>query len=156
MITPKLKDYLDSHNVDYEQVVHIAAITAQEVAAAAHVPGKEFAKTVMVKLDDRLVMVIMPAQMKVNLGRLREETGASHAELADESEFSHLFPECEVGAMPPFGNLYGLEVFIESSMMEDEQIAFNAGTHEELVKMWYRDFEGLVQPRPVDIAPSHH
>ncbi len=109
MMTPKLREYLDSQKVNYETVAHLAAVTAQEVAARAHVRGKEFAKTVVVKLDDRLVMAVLPAPMKVDLEQLQKITGASHAELAAEADFSDLFAECEVGAMPPFGNLYGLE-----------------------------------------------
>jgi len=122
------------------------AYTAQEVAAAAHVPGKEVAKTVMVKLDGDLAMVVLPATDRVSIERVRAATGAREVELAAEHEFSDLFPKCEVGAMPPFGNLWDLPVFVDEHLREDEVIAFNAGTHTELMKLPYSEFERLVEP----------
>lgn len=147
MVLQKLKDYLDAQQVKYVIVTHSPAFTAQEVAAAAHVPGKEMAKTVMMKVDGEMVMVVLPASMKVDLGRLLDATGAGEVELAQEKEFEQLFPGCDLGAMPPFGNLFGLRTFIADELTEDEEIAFNAGSATELIKLAYRDYARLVQPR---------
>ncbi|MEJ2502898.1 MAG: YbaK/EbsC family protein [Gemmatimonadota bacterium] len=146
MPVAKLKEFLDAHHVHYDTIAHGTAYTAQEAAAAAHVPGKELAKTVMVKLDGELAMVVLPAPDHNSLERLREATGAGSIELATEVEFKRLFPTCEPGAMPPFGNLWDLEVFVDQRLREDERIAFEAGRHDELVRMSYIDFERLVQP----------
>jgi Ala-tRNA(Pro) deacylase len=147
MPVKKLHEFLDQHQVKYVTISHSPAYTAQEVAASAHIPGKEVAKTVMVKLDGRLAMAVLPASSRVNFERLKNAAGVSQAELASEREFRDLFPECDVGAMPPFGNLYGLEVFVAESLTEDEEITFNAGTHTELMRLAYKDFGRLVQPR---------
>ena len=130
----------------YVTISHSPAFTAQEVAASAHVPGKEMVKTVMVKIDGTMAMAVLPAPYKVDLEELRRATGAETVDLASEEEFKELFPECEVGAMPPFGNLYGMNVFMAASLTEDEQIAFNAGTHTELIKMSFADYVDLVEP----------
>lgn len=143
----KLKEFLDREGVKYVAISHSRAYTAQEVAASAHVPGREMAKTVVISLDGRMAMVVLPANHRVDLTQLKESVGARRAELANEAEFTALFPECEVGAMPPFGNLFGMPVFVEDSLAADEEIAFNAGTHTELLRMNYRDFERLVQPK---------
>jgi Ala-tRNA(Pro) deacylase len=148
----QLKELLDSQGVKYLTISHSPAYTAQEVAASAHVAGKEMAKTVVVKLDGKVAMAVLPASDRVDLHRLEEAAGATEVELADEQEFKALFPECELGAMPPFGNLYGMEVFVADSLSEDEQIAFNAGTHTELIRMSYRDYERLVQPKVVELT----
>lgn len=148
----RLEEYLRANQVKYQTIPHPLAYTAQEVAASAHIPGREMAKTVMVKLDGRLAMVVVPASERVHLGRLREATGTGEVALASEWDFKDRFPECELGAMPPFGNLYGLDVFVSDSLTEDEEIAFNAGTHSELVRMRYRDFERLVDPRIVHLT----
>ncbi|MBI5093527.1 MAG: YbaK/EbsC family protein [Candidatus Hydrogenedentes bacterium] len=142
----RLKEFLDQKGVKYVSIGHSKAFTAQEVAASAHIPGREMAKTVMVKLDGKMAMVAAPANRKVDMESLRRATKASRVELASEQEFVAMFPECEVGAMPPFGNLYGLDVYVEEELAKDENIAFNAGTHTELIKMAYRDFERLAQP----------
>ena len=143
----KLKEFLDSHNVKYVTISHSRAFTAQETAATAHVPVKELAKTVMVKIDGKMAMAVLPASSKVDFDLLKKATGSSKVEIASEKEFKDLFPDCEVGAMPPFGNLYGMEVFAAESLAEDEEIAFNAGSHRELVRMAYKDFEKLVKPK---------
>ena len=143
----KLKEFLDKAGVKYIVVSHAPAYTAQEIAASAHIPGRELAKTVMVKLDGRMAMAVLPASYVVDFGKLKQMAGASKAELASEDEFRDLFPESEVGAMPPFGNLYDIPVYVESSLEEDEEIAFNAGSHKELFRMAYKDFAGLVQPK---------
>ena len=147
MPVKKLREFLDRHNVKYVTISHSKAYTAQQVAASAHIPGKELAKTVMVKLDGKMAMAVLPASFQVDFDLLREVTGAGRGELADEKEFRDLFPECDVGAMPPFGNLYDMDVYVAESLAEDDEIAFNAGSHTELIRMSYQDFERLVQPK---------
>jgi Ala-tRNA(Pro) deacylase len=143
----KLKEFLDGAGVKYVVVSHAPAYTAQEVAASAHIPGRELAKTVMVKVDGKMAMAVLPANYVVDFAKLKKMSGASSVELASEDEFRNLFPECEVGAMPPFGTLYDMPVFVERSLAEDEEIAFNAGSHKELFRMAYKDFEDLVKPK---------
>jgi len=146
MACAKLQEYLDQQDVRYVSIKHSPAFTAQEIAGAAHIPGKDVAKTVIVKLDGAMAMVVLPAPEMVRLKHLRTETGAAQVELASEEEFKGRFPDCEVGAMPPFGNLYDMDVFVEESLAEDEEIAFTAGTHTELIRMAYADYEELVRP----------
>lgn len=147
MSDPRLQEYLHTSRADFTTIHHSRAITAQETAASAHISGNSLAKTVMVKLDGRIAMVVLPASQRLHFGRLKRATGATTAELAVEQEFSALFPDCEVGAMPPFGNLYGIEVFVEDTLSDDEEIAFNAGTHTELIQIPYALFEQLVHPK---------
>jgi len=147
MSLQKLRRFLDQQNVKYVTITHSPAFTALEVAAAAHVPGKEMAKVVMVKIDGELAMVVLPASMKVDFGRLLDATGAQEVELAHEQDFKDLFPDCALGTMPPFGNLFGLHTFVAEELTEDEQIAFNAGSTTEVIKLAYRDYARLVQPR---------
>jgi Ala-tRNA(Pro) deacylase len=125
---------------------HSSAYTAQEIAASAHIPGKELAKTVIVKIDGKMAMAVLPASYKVSFDQFKEAIGANEVRLAYEQEFIDKFPDCEVGAMPPFGNLYGLDVYVAESLADDEEIAFNACTHTELIKMNFNDFEQLVKP----------
>jgi Ala-tRNA(Pro) deacylase len=153
MAVRKLKEFLDSQKVKYVSITHSLAFTAQEIAASAHIPGSELAKTVVVKLDGRTAMVVLPASQKVDFEALRRLAGATEARLASEQEFRDMFPECEVGAMPPFGNLYGMEVFVTKGLTADEEVAFNAGSHTELIRLAYRDFERLVKPKVVDFPP---
>ena len=152
MPSTRLKEFLDSNNVKYVSIVHSLAFTALEIAQSAHIPARELAKTVIVKIDGDPTMVVVPAAYRVKLELLREAFDTPNVELASELEFSGLFPDCEVGAMPPFGNLYDLPVFVAESLTEDREIAFNAGSHSEVVKMSYRDFESLVQPSLVVLA----
>lgn len=148
----KLKEFLDSEGVKYVTISHSKAYTAQEVAASAHISGKEMAKTVMVKLDGKMTMVVLPANHKVDFALLEQDLGVKNAELASEDEFRGLFPECEVGAMPPFGNLYDMEVYIEESLTDNSRIAFNAGSHTEVIRVPYEDFERLVKPKAFKTA----
>jgi Ala-tRNA(Pro) deacylase len=148
----KLKEFLDSHNIKYVTIGHSQVFTAQEIAATVHIPGKELAKTVMVKIDDKMAMAVLPASCKVDIDLLKKVAGAKKVGLASEQEFKDLFPECEVGAMPPFGNLYGIDVFVAESLVENEEIAFNAGSHTELIKLLYKDFEIHVNPKVVKIS----
>ncbi|HPG40513.1 MAG TPA: YbaK/EbsC family protein [bacterium] len=147
MPVEKLKKFLDEHNIKYVIIKHSPAFTAQEVAGLAHVPGKEMAKTVLVLVDGKMAMTVLPADNKVDFALLKKATGAKEVLLATEEEFKYRFPDCEVGAMPPFGNLYGMDVWIEKSLTKDEEIFFNACSHKDLIKMQYKDFETLVQPK---------
>jgi Ala-tRNA(Pro) deacylase len=147
MLARALQTFLDSHQVKYVTIRHSPAFTAQEIAASAHIPGKQLAKTVIVKLDGNLAMAVLPASDTVDVERLQAAAGARTVALANEQDFQDRFPECEVGAMPPFGNLYGLDVWVAARLAEDEEIAFNAGDHTELIRMAYRDFDRLVQPK---------
>ncbi len=147
MPVKKLKDFLEKENVRYVMISHSPAYTAQEIAGRAHIPGKEMAKTVMVKIEGQMAMLVLPSTRKVVLQELRELLGVEQAKFASEEEFKALFPECEIGAMPPFGNLYGMEVYAAPSLAEDEEIFFNAGSHTELIRMSYRDFARLVKPK---------
>ena len=150
-----LKQFLDDHHVHYVTRVHPQAFTAQEIAALAHIPGKEMAKTVMVKLDDVLAMAVLPAPDNVSLTRLKEATGAGSTSIASERDFKDRFPECELGAMPPFGNLWDIPVFVDQRLREDEVIAFNGGDHRELVQVAYSDFERLVHPTVLNLSTRH-
>lgn len=152
MPVQRLKEFLDSHAVRYVVITHSPAFTAQEIAAHAHIPGKELAKTVIVNIDGAMAMAVLPAAFNVDFAAMENELGAMRVELATENEFRDLFPQCELGAMPPFGNLYGLPVYVARKLAEDETIAFNAGTHRELVRLAYKDFERLVQPRVITFA----
>ncbi len=145
----RLREFLDKEHVKYVTIGHSPAFTAQEVAASAHIPGKQLAKSVVVSIDGELALVVIPASDSIELDRLRASVGADRVELATEDEFRDLFPDCETGAMPPFGNLYGVKVFVSQELREDEEIAFNAGSHSELVKLAYADFERLVHPTPL-------
>jgi len=147
-----LKQFLDKEKVKYVSIVHSTAYTAQEVAASAHIPGKELAKTVIVQLDGQTAMAVLPANRKVVLQDLREATGADQVKLVPEEQFKQKFPDCEIGAMPPFGNLYGMEVFAAGSLASNEEIAFNAGSHTEVIKLPYKDFERLVQPKVINFT----
>lgn len=147
MPAEKLIQYLQSQNVSYEIIKHDPEYTAQEIAASAHVSGKKLAKTVMVKLDGALAMAVLPAATRVNFQALKDASGASEVKLASEKEFHNLFPDCEMGAMPPFGNLYGLQVYVADSFSEHMLIAFCAGSHTELIQMSYQDFARLVKPK---------
>ena len=142
----KTREFLDSHYVKYITISHSPAFTAQEIAASAHIPGKELAKTVMVKIDGTMAMAVLPASAKVDFELLQDVAGADEVELATEKEFADLFPECEVGAMPPFGNLYDMAVYVADTLADDAEIAFNAGTHSELIRIAYQDYERLVRP----------
>jgi Ala-tRNA(Pro) deacylase len=146
MPAAKLKQFLDTNNVRYLSIRHSPAYTAQEIAALAHIPGRELAKTVMVKIDGTMAMAVLPATKRLDLDALKQTAGAQTSSLASEQEFARMFPDCEPGAMPPFGNLYGMKVYADQTLTADEHIAFNAGTHAELVQMTYADFARLVQP----------
>jgi len=142
----KLRSFLDSHNVKYLVISHSLAYTAQGVAALAHVSGKKLAKTVIIKVDGSLAMAVIPASLHVDLNRIRALAGARIVELATEREFKDAFPDCETGAMPPFGNLYGMTVYADSNLACNEEITFTAGSHRELFRMNWVDLVRLVDP----------
>ena len=142
----RLHRLLDANHVDYQTIRHPTAYSAQQTAAAAHVPGRELAKTVIVHIDGALAMVVQNASGMVPLGRVKAAAGARDVHLANEQEFRDWFPDCDLGAMPPFGNLYGMEVFVTEALTHDDEIAFNAGTHTELIRLRYADFARLAHP----------
>ena len=152
MASEKLKEYLDIHGVEYEEIKHPVKYSAQQAAAAAHISGKELAKTVMVKIRGKLAMAVLPASCRVDFALLREIVGSDEVELAREHEFKDLFPDCDVGAMPPFGNLYGLDIYVAEKLTTDEEIAFKACSHSELIKMAYSDYARLVDPIVIRFA----
>lgn len=146
MTLSKLRKFLDSHHIKYLVLSHSLAYTAQGVAALAHLSGKELAKTVIVKIDGILAMAVIPAPDHVDLERLKKLTGAQTVEVATEAEFKDAFPDCETGAMPPFGNLYDMPVYGDKKLAQNEEITFTAGTHRELLRMDWDDMLRLVNP----------
>lgn len=154
MPATKLKEYLDNHGVKYVSIRHSPAYAAAEVAASAHVAGRDFAKTIVVRIDGSLALVVLPASRRLVLSDLRELLQSPLVRLATEAEFRDRFPDCEVGAMPPFGNLYGLPVYVAESLAQEKEIAFNAGTHTEVIKMDYHDFDELVHPVVLDFITT--
>ena len=151
----KLREFLDSNHVKYLVISHSLAYTAQGVAALAHVSGKKLAKTVIVKIDGILAMAVVPASDHVDLDRLRILTGTMTVEVATEREFKDAFPDCETGAMPPFGNLYDMSVYADARLAEHEEITFTAGTHRELVRMKWEDMARLVNPTVDKLIYQH-
>ena len=152
----KLREFLDSNHIKYLVISHSLAYTAQGIAALTHTPGKELAKTVMVLVDGRLAMAVTPASSRVDLFKLKRYLSAETVELAGEDQFRGQFPDCETGAMPPFGNLYGMAVFVDQSLTQDKEIAFNAGSHRELVRMNFEDFRRLVNPVLLPLAAGKY
>ncbi|MBI4280297.1 MAG: YbaK/EbsC family protein [Armatimonadetes bacterium] len=148
----RLEAYLREQQVPFSLSWHPEAYTAQEVAAAAHIPGRLVAKVVMVAADSRLTMAVLPADLRVDVPKLASALGAKEVRLAREEEFSHAFPDCDVGAMPPFGNLYQIPVIVEEALTRDPEIAFEVGTHREMMRVRYPDFHRLVQPKVAAFA----
>jgi Ala-tRNA(Pro) deacylase len=147
-----LKKFLDACNVKYTCIVHSPAYTAQEIAASAHIKGHQMAKVVIVKLDGVMAMAVLPADTKVVLQDLRDLTGHDNIQFAPEEEFKSRFPDCEPGAMPPFGNLYSMDVYVAESLTQNEQIAFSAGSHMEVIQLAYADFERLAHPKVLSFS----
>jgi len=146
MRASRVKEFLDTNRIHYGSIVHPTSYTAQGTAAYAHVSGKELAKTVIVRVDSQLAMAVLPASSQLDLSGLKKLTKAKSVGLAAEPEFELRFPDCDLGAMPPFGNLYGMPVYVDEMLTYDKEIAFNAGSHNELVRMKYEDFERVVNP----------
>lgn len=155
MTLSKIRKFLDSNRIKYLVISHSLAYTAQGVAAMAHVSGKKLAKTVVVKIDGILAMAVVPASQHVDLDRLKVLTGAQTVEIAPERDFKDAFPDCETGAMPPFGNLYDMPVYADLSLAENEEITFSAGTHRELVRMNWQDMLRLVRPIVDNLTYQH-
>lgn len=151
-ISTRLKELLDTEKAAYEHRVHATAYTAAETAQAMHIPGKEMAKTVIVNADGLLRMAVLPANCMLNLEHLKFVTRAENIRLATETEFTDAFPTCEVGAMPPFGNLFGVPVFCDTSLEQNEDIEFNAGTHTDTIRMAFHDFKRLANPTMIDLV----
>jgi Ala-tRNA(Pro) deacylase len=151
----KVRAFLDQHHIRYVVISHSKAYTAQGIAAIAHIRGQELAKTVIVKLDGALAMAVLPASYQVDLLALKKVAGVRDAALASEREFKQHFPDCETGAMPPFGNLYGIPVYVDKTLARDKEIAFNAGTHLELIRMEYEDFARLAEPEVLEFSTRH-
>ena len=147
MSLTRLKEFLDTNHVKYITITHSLAYTAQGIADITHTPGREVAKTVIVKIDGKLAMTVVPAPAHVALTQLKASTAANTVELASEDEFKDRFPDCETGAMPPFGNLYGMDVSADQGLTADPEIVFNAGTHRELMRLSWDDYQRLVHPR---------
>ena len=147
MPSQMLKEYLDNNDIKYVSIMHSLAFTSVEIAKHSHIPSKEMAKTVILKVDGELAMAVVPATIKVDIELLKDALDSDNITLATEPEFTKRFPDCEVGAMPPFGNLYDMNVFVDEDLTEDREIAFNAGSHLEVIKMNYKDFENLVKPQ---------
>ena len=148
----RLKKYLDDNKIKYVIKSHSIAYTTPEIAALAHVPGKEWAKTVILKIDDKMAMAVLPASYRIDFNDLKKAAGVKNIELATEEEFENQFADCEVGAMPPFGNLYDMDVYVAESLAEDDEITFNACSHNELMQMAYKDFKKLVEPKVVKFS----
>jgi Ala-tRNA(Pro) deacylase len=143
----QLKEYLDNNRIKYVTITHSVAYTTQEIASIAHVPGKELAKAVLVLMDNTLAMAVLPATRHIDLPKLGSAAGSKTIRLASEPEFRDRFPGCETGAMPPFGNLYNMPVYVDAMLELDKEIVFNAGTHVELMRLAYADYARLVKPK---------
>ena len=150
-IPTRLIDFLNQSKVRYDILHHPEAFTAQELAAIEHVKGRSHAKVVMVKANGEKFMAVLPADHRVDLEKLDRVTGKRTA-LATEAEFKELFPDCAVGTMPPFGHLYGVATYVDATLTESDQIAFEAGTHSDAIKMSYADYARLAKPTAADFA----
>ena len=148
-IPQRIRDYLESQDVPYEELHHSQAFSAQEMAHSLHVSGKICAKAVVAEGDHEVVIIVVPATHRLKVGEFKSAMKAHQFEMLVESELVGLFPDCDLGAVPPFGNLYGMEVFMAESLTDNEVIAFNAGSHTEVIKLAYKDFERLVKPKVV-------
>lgn len=148
----KLKEFLDNESVRYVKIAHSPAYTAREIAQSLHIKGSLVAKTVIVYIKGKMAMAVLPANHSIDFDHFRKAVGEEDIRLATEGQFKGMFPDCEVGAMPPFGNLYGMDVYVDPHLTEDEDIFFNACSHSELIRMSYQDFERLVKPRVMKIS----
>lgn len=146
MPVQQLKDYLDTEQVHYVSVKHSPAYTAQEIAKRTHIKGSQLAKTVIVTIDGKMAMIVLPASCRIRWDRFIKSMDTDFIALADEEEFQGHFPDCEVGAMPPFGNLFGMDVYLYDELAKNEEIAFSAGSHSEIIKMRFDDYKALAEP----------
>lgn len=152
MPVKRLKEFLDKEAVAYVVISHSAAYTAQGIAKAAHLSGNVLAKVVVVKIDGKMGLAVLPAPFKIDLGHLRKAVGSPSLKIATEEEFKDVFPDCDVGAMPPFGNLYKMDVYVDASLAKEKEIVFNAGSHKELIRLAYKDFKRLVKPKVIKFS----
>lgn len=152
MLCPRLVTYLDENRVPYQTLHHSSDFTSQETAAHTRTPGREFAKTIALRIDDGYAVGVLPAHHHVDFEKLRRWTNAREIRLATEDEMRSLFPDCEVGAQPPFGNLYGVPVYVSAALAGDEHVTFNGGSHEDVIRMRYDDFASLVKPRVINFS----
>ena len=150
--TERLEGYLREHGVSFEAREHPRAFTAQQIAASEHVPGRLFAKVVMAQTDGDLVMLVVPASSAVDTAKASRAVGGKPVRMAAEREFAPRFPDCEAGAMPPFGNLYDVPVYVDRALGANERIVFQAGTHSLTMSVRYQDFERLAHPTVADLA----
>jgi Ala-tRNA(Pro) deacylase len=151
MPSKKLEEYLHKNNVKFSCIDHPVAYATREVSHVSHIPEKELAKTVIINAGKKMVMVVLPSSVSIDFHTLRNSLHETDVSLATEKEFSKKFPDCELGAMPPFGNLYNMEVYVDKSLTQNTDIAFNAGTHNEVVKLSYHDFDTLVHPQVITV-----
>ena len=145
-------ELLDKSEVRYEVTEHPPAFTAQQVAAVEHEPGKYVAKPVIVKADGKYMMCVLSACYKIDLGALKSQLGAKSVELAQEKEIGKIFDDCELGAEPPFGNLYDLPTIMDKVLEKDDHITFQAGTHEKAIRMSMDDYQKLVEPKVLEFS----
>lgn len=156
MISTKLKEYLDNARVQHTRHPHLPAYTSQEIAQSVHVPGREMVKSVILKADgEKLIMAVLSANDAVNLGVLREEIGCGRLHLASETEFIDAFPTCKPGAMPPFGNIFNLSTYCEVNLSRNREIEFNAGSHDETIRMRFDDYKRLANPKMIHFAQPY-
>ena len=151
-VTERLRELLEERSTEYERIDHDEAFTAQEEAAATHTPGRNWAKTVAVRLDGEPALAVLPATRDVDLDRLAEATGSSQCVLVAEEEMEELYPDCDLGAMPPFGQLYGQNTFVDESLREDEYVVFHAGDHRTAVRLPYGRYEEIAEPVPLEFS----
>jgi len=152
----QIKQYLEQQKVDYQLLSHRPTFTAQQMAAEEHVPGQNVAKPVIVRADGKYLMCVIPACYKVDLDELKQQLKAKELQLASEEELAKLFPECELGAEPPFGNIYGIKTIIDKSLTQDKYLVFQAGSHEQALRVIYQDYEKLVQPQVLKFSYHLH
>jgi Ala-tRNA(Pro) deacylase len=157
MISTKLREYLDSAGVGYTRHPHRTVYTSQEIAQSVHIPGREMVKSVILKADEKkLIMAVLSANDTANLDILRNEIGCGELRLASETEFRDAFPTCSSGAMPPFGNIFDLPVYCEANLSRNRDIEFNAGSHDETIRMRFEDYELLANPEMIHFAKPYH
>lgn len=148
----KIRELLDKGHINYQVLEHNPAFTSLEIAQAQHLPGHQVVKSVIVNGDGKSILCVLPSTHKIDFQKLKQELKLQDAALADEKEFAALFPGCEVGAMPPFGKLAGIEVYVDSNLLENDAIAFNAGTHTDMIKIKFKDYMQLEKPSVADFS----
>lgn len=151
-VSAKLKTYLDEHETPYEVLTHEEVFTSMQTAEKQEIPGKEFAKCVVIQYDGKYAMAALPSTHKVNLDKLAKAVKAKDVSIATETEFGKLFPDCDLGAMPPLGQLYNMPLWVDKALAKDEQIVFNAGSHTDTIRIKFKDFKYLANPEILDFG----